>query len=440
MIRQYQQYNEQFLPFLAAAASPFHAVQEMTRHLEKRGFRRLFEQQGWQTEAGGAYYVVRDDAAIIAFTIGDQEQLADGFRVVGAHTDSPCLQIKPAMEQKGTAGKLKRLAVEIYGGALLSTWFDRDLSIAGRVFVQQHNSARPKTCLLNFGRPILSIPSLAIHLNREANDGAKIDKQNQIAPLFTQNEKKEFAALLAEQLYREYPDCNKEAVITDFDLFCHDTNPPALTGAEREFISAGRLDNLLSCFAGLQAISGDKRQKNTLLFCANHEENGSLSTSGADGNFLPAVLRRLFADEQTFFRAMANSFCISLDSAHASHPNHPEKGDVSHEILLNHGPVIKFNANQRYATNGLTAAIFSAICRGAGLPVQKFVMRNDMPCGSTIGPMTAARLGINTVDVGAATLAMHSIREFTGAVDPWLCYRALYEFYTGNYHQQQTLL
>ncbi len=401
MIRQYQQYNEQFLPFLAAAASPFHAVQEMTRHLEKRGFRRLFEQQGWQTEAGGAYYVVRDDAAIIAFTIGDQEQLADGFRVVGAHTDSPCLQIKPAMEQKGTAGKLKRLAVEIYGGALLSTWFDRDLSIAGRVFVQQHNSARPKTCLLNFGRPILSIPSLAIHLNREANDGAKIDKQNQIAPLFTQNEKKEFAALLAEQLYREYPDCNKEAVITDFDLFCHDTNPPALTGAEREFISAGRLDNLLSCFAGLQAISGDKRQKNTLLFCANHEE---------------------------------------LDSAHASHPNHPEKGDVSHEILLNHGPVIKFNANQRYATNGLTAAIFSAICRGAGLPVQKFVMRNDMPCGSTIGPMTAARLGINTVDVGAATLAMHSIREFTGAVDPWLCYRALYEFYTGNYHQQQTLL
>ncbi len=435
MIRKHQQYNEQFFSFLAAAASPFHVVQEMARHLEKRGFCRLFEHQNWQLEAGGSYYVVRDDAAIITFTLGDQEQLADGFRIVGAHTDSPCLQIKPAMKQKGATGKLRRLGVEIYGGALLSTWFDRDLSIAGRVFIQQHDTSRPQTCLLNFTRPILSIPSLAIHLNREANKGVDIDKQNHIVPLFMQGEKKEFASLLAKQLYKEHPACSKQAIITGFDLFCHDTNPPALTGAEREFISASKLDNLLSCFAGLQAISEDKPQKNTLLFCANHEENGSLSTSGADGNFLPAVLRRLFTNEQTFARAMANSFCISLDNAHASHPNHPEKGDASHEILLNHGPVIKFNANQRYATNGLTAAIFNAICRGAEVPTQKFVMRSDMPCGSTIGPMTAARLGINTVDVGAATLAMHSIREFTGALDPWLCYLTLREFYAGDYHK-----
>ncbi len=430
---QYTEYNRQFFSFLTAATSPFHAVQEMTQYLEQKGFSRLIEREEWQLEEGHSYYVTRDDAAIIAFSLGKKEQPEDGFRIVGAHTDSPSLKIKPAMEQKGSPKDLKRLGVEVYGGALLSTWFDRDLSLSGRIFIDQQDKVAPQSYLLNFKRPILTIPSLAIHLNREANNGVNINKQEHLAPFFTQGEE-EFTSLLIRQFHKEYPACGKSCNITGFDLFCHDSVPPSLTGAEEEFISAGRLDNLLSCFAGVQAVSQEK-DKNTLLFCANHEENGSLSTSGADGNFLQAVLQRLLPKPETFYRAMANSFCISLDNAHASHPGYPEKKDANHDILLNYGPVIKFNANQRYATNGETAAVFTAICQGAEISPQKFVMRSDMPCGSTIGPMTAARLGIRTVDIGAATLAMHSIREFTGTLDPWFCYQAVREFYRGSYHR-----
>ncbi len=427
-----REYNQQFFPFLTAATSPFHAVSAMAQQLEKRGFSQLTENSRWQLQSGGSYCIVRDDAALIAFTLGKNEQPEEGFRIVGAHTDSPSLQIKPAMEQKG-ATDLRRLGIEVYGGALLSTWFDRDLSLAGRIFIREEGKIR--RYLLDFARPLLTIPNLAIHLNREANDGVKVDRQNHLSPVFMQREGN-FTIILAEQLRKEYPHIAKNCEIIGFDLFCYDMQAPSFTGAQKEFISAGRLDNLLSCFAALEAITTAKKEKNTLLFCANHEENGSLSTSGADGNFLEAVLQRLLPDKEKFYQAMANSFCVSLDNAHASHPGYPEKRDADHEIFLNHGPVIKYNANQRYATSGQTAAIFNAICEGATLNPQKFVMRSDMPCGSTIGPMTAARLGIKTVDVGAATLAMHSIREFTGALDPWLCYRAVREFYLGNYHRQ----
>ncbi len=426
------EYNQHFFSFLTTATSPFHATLAMAQQLGEHGFHRLFEHEDWQLKSGNSYYIIRDNAALIAFTLGKKEQRQQGFRIVGAHTDSPALQIKPAMKQKGTTD-IQRLGVEIYGGALLSTWFDRDLSLSGRVCVLQEGAV--KSYLIDFARPLLTIPSLAIHLDREANNGGKIDKQLHLSPIFMQGEKENFITLLAEQLRMEYPNCDKNCTITGFDLFCHDSQPPALTGAKREFISAGRLDNLLSCFAGLQAITADRKERNTLLFCANHEENGSLSTSGADGNFLEAVLQRLLPEREKFYRAMANSFCISADNAHANHPAYPEKRDADHAIALNYGPVIKYNANQRYATNGQTAAIFSAICRGAKLTPQKFVMRSDMPCGSTIGPMTAARLGIKTVDIGAATLAMHSIREFTGALDPWLCYQAIREFYQGDYHR-----
>lgn len=428
-------YNQQFFSFLKASSSPFHAVREMAEYLEKRGFQQLIEEEKWLLQPGHRYYTIRDDSALIAFNLGTEEQLADGFRIVGAHTDSPCLQVKPIAEVDPTHGELVRLAVEVYGGALLSTWFDRDLSLAGRVFIQQEGKERTRRYLIDFTRPLLTIPSLAIHLDREANTGIAIDRQKHLPPLLMQGEK-EFNTLLREQLFRQYPELTEqELTIVSFDLFCRDSAPPCQTGGSGEFISAGKLDNLLSCFAGLQAIGQSTTEKNTMLFCANHEENGSLSSTGANGNFLHSVLERLLPETELRCRALASSFLISMDNAHASHPNYPEKMDAGHEIRLNYGPVVKFNANQRYATSAASAAVFYAICRGAGLSAQKFVMRSDMPCGSTIGPMTAARLGIRTVDIGAASLAMHSIRELTGHLDPWFCYRVIREFYIGGYHR-----
>lgn len=429
-------YNRHFFSFLKESASPFHAVAEMAATLENKGFQQLRENKSWNVQAGSSYYVIRDGAALIAFTLGSKERLEDGFRIVGAHTDSPCLKIKPLAEITKGKGDLIRLGVEVYGGALLSTWFDRDLTIAGRVFLQNETLHSPShSLLINFSRPLLTIPSLAIHLNRSANTEVEINKQNHLPPLFMQGDGNDFYTLLKTQLTHQHPSfLEKKVTILGFDLVCNECNLPSLTGAHEEFISAGRLDNLLSCYASLQAISENGTEQNALFLCSSDEENGSLSAAGANGNFLQSIFERLLPEPEARYKALAQSFFISMDNAHASHPNYPTKMDSVHDIYLNRGPVIKFNANQRYATSGASAAIFHLICHDAGLTPQKFVMRSDMACGSTIGPMTAAKLGIRAVDIGAASLAMHSIRELTGYLDPWFCYQVARQFYGGEYH------
>lgn len=427
-----EQYNDDLFAFLAAAPTAFHAVAGMAARLDAGGFVRLQEKERWDLSAG-AYYTVRDDSAVVAFILGSDEPRSHGFRIVGAHTDSPALQLKPlpVLCESG----LHRLGVEVYGGPILSTWFDRDLSLAGRVAVRFEHEQHSRLFLVHFDRPLLSLPSIAIHLDREAAE--HLNRQRHLPPILLEDgdNAPDFDTILTRRLAELYPqqDFTESEVIT-FDLFCHDLTPPCISGFSGEFIHAGRLDNLLSCHAGLTALLAADRSRNALLYCSNHEEIGSLSSSGARGNLLTSVLHRLLPTPGEFSRATAGSFLISLDNAHATHPNWQDKSDPAHAIRLNRGPVIKYNAGQRYATSAASAAIFCDICSSAGITPQKFVMRSDAACGSTIGPMTAAALGLRTVDAGAASFAMHSIREMTGSDDPLLCCRTVAAFYQGDFH------
>ncbi len=426
-------YNQNLVDFIQASPTPFHAVQNMADLLCSHGFTPLAENRPWQLSPGEGYFLRRADSALLAWIIGDDEELTSGFRLLAAHTDSPCLKLKPRPESK--TGNCRQLAVEVYGGPLLNPWFDRDLSLAGRV-CGESNNGQLVVRLVDFARPLLTIPSIAIHFDREANSGRSINQQQHLPPLFglSGNDHPDaFASLLLNQARLEHPDVGFQEILS-FDLFCADSQPPAVVGAEGEFLAAARLDNLLSCHAGIQAMVGADRGRNSLLFCANHEENGSRSSSGAHGSFLDAALERIIPNPESRQICLRNSFLISMDNAHASHPNHPDKMDAGHPIRLNHGPVIKYNANQRYATSGLSAAIFKRVCRQAAVEVQEFVMRSDILCGSTIGPITAARLGVETIDIGAATLAMHSIRELTGSSDPLFLYRAIRQFLASDDH------
>ena len=292
--------------------------------------------------------------------------------------------------------------------------------------------------LVNFSRPLLTIPSIAIHLNREANTKNSIDQQKHLPPIISQAINKqlpEFSFLLLDQLQLEHPKAVIKEILA-FDLFCYDFQGPSYLGINNEFISSSRLDNLLSCHAGMTALAHADKSKNNFLFCANHEENGSTSATGAHGSFIDSVFERIVPDPEAKRITLSNSFLISMDNAHAAHPNFMDKMDPTHEIHLNKGPVIKLNANQRYATNSLSAAIYKHICKEANITPQEFVMRSDMPCGSTIGPITAARLGVKTIDIGAPSLAMHSIRELTGSCDPFLLYRSLGHFLSSDTHKQ----
>ncbi len=428
-------YNSNLFSYLYSSPTPFHAVANIEKHFLLQGFNRLRENERWQLVKGHAYYLTRDNGAVVAFILGSDETYEQGFRLLAAHTDSPCLQIKPRAEIK--AGSYLQLGVEVYGGSLLAPWFDRDLSIAGRVCCRM-NDGNLQVLLVNFRRPLLTIPSIAIHLDRDANKNGGINQQKHLPPILSQTVEQQlpdFGILLLEQLQLEHPVAAVEEILS-FDVFCYDFQEPAYIGAKNEFISSARLDNLLSCHAGMIALGKTERSKNALLFCANHEENGSTSASGAQGSFLDSVVERIITDPISRRIALSNSFLVSMDNAHAAHPNFMEKIDSAHEIHLNQGPVIKLNANQRYATNSLSAAIYKDVCREAEVVPQEFVMRSDLPCGSTIGPITSARLGVRTVDVGAASLAMHSIREHTGASDPYLLYRTIEQFLKSEAHKK----
>ena len=430
---QEDRFNQDFFQFLQASPTPFHAVSFIAEKLRAIGFLQLSETESWELQPGSSGFVIRDNGAIAAFTLAAQNYQEQGFRIMGTHTDSPSLQIKPL------AGKVShsffQLGVEVYGGPLLAPWFDRDLSIAGRV-VCSTTEGILTTLLIDFKRPVAIIPSLAIHFDREANNGHTINKQKELVPIFSQitgDDTLNFSSILAEQIHKEYPDKEVTAIM-GFDLFCYDCQPPSFLGLGNEFITSSRLDNLLSCFVGytamIEAVNDTKADNNRLLICNNHEEIGSTTAAGAKGSFLHSILGRIMPDPITRHRTLRGSFLISMDNAHGVHPNFSDKSDSEHMPLLNHGPVLKTNANQSYATTSISGAIYKTIAAEAGVTTQDFVMRSDMACGSTIGPHTAATLGIPTVDIGAPTLAMHSIREMTGSHDPFLLSRTINRFLT----------
>ncbi|MCI0507881.1 MAG: M18 family aminopeptidase [Gammaproteobacteria bacterium] len=426
------QFITDLLDFIEDSPTPFHAVQNMKNMLSENGFAELKESDSWSLLPGQNYYVTRNGSSIIAFRTGATDVVNSGVRMVGAHTDSPCLKVKPTPEivQKGYL----QLGVEVYGGALFSPWFDRDLSLAGRVnYATKYHQL--ETALIDFKDPIAVIPSLAIHLNRTVHEARTINPQKELLPIILQakeEEPRDFRELLKMQMLSENPESTVDEVL-DYDLYFYDTQPPAIVGLDEEFICSARLDNLLSCFVGLVSLIQAGNKFTSLLICNDHEEVGSMSAAGAQGTFLRSVLERLVSDPQKFSRMIHQSILVSADNAHGVHPNYVDKHDETHGPVLNKGPVIKVNANQRYATNSRTSAVFRHLCKKADVPVQSFSMRNDMACGSTIGPITATELGVQTIDVGVPQFAMHSVRETAGVKDAHYLFRVLKEFYANEF-------
>ncbi|WP_439861460.1 M18 family aminopeptidase [Pseudomonas sp. MBLB4136] len=421
-----EELNQGLIDFLKASPTPFHATAALAQRLQAAGFQPLDERASWHTEAGGRYYVTRNDSSIIAFKLGQRPPVEGGLRLVGSHTDSPCLRVKPHPELQRQG--FFQLGVEVYGGALFTPWFDRDLSLAGRVTFRE--SGKVQSQLIDFQAPIAVIPNLAIHLNREANQGWNINAQTELPPILAQltgSEAADFRALLADQLASEHG-LSADAVL-DYELSFYDTQAAAVIGLNRDFIAGARLDNLLSCYAGLQALLAAPDAESCVLVCNDHEEVGSTSACGADGPMLEQVLRRVLPEGDAFVRCIQRSLLVSADNAHAVHPNYPDKHDENHGPKLNAGPVIKINSNQRYATNSETAGFFRHLCLENEVPVQSFVTRSDMGCGSTIGPLTAGQLGVRTVDIGLPTFAMHSIRELAGSQDLAHLVKVLTAFY-----------
>ncbi|OPX56699.1 aspartyl aminopeptidase [Oceanospirillum multiglobuliferum] len=418
-------FNQQLLAFLDASPTPFHATQKMLEQFLAAGYQSLDERDTWSLQSGGRYVVTRNASSLVAFTL-PSDPVVTGFRLMGAHTDSPCLKIKTQPEQV-TKGYL-RLGVETYGGVLLSTWFDRDLSIAGRVSYQS-TAGEIKHQLINFKRPVGVIPNLAIHLNREVNNGVAINAQTQLPVMVMQlgeGEKGSFNEILLQQLQTE--GVSDAEQILEHDCILFDTQKAAVVGLQNDFITSARLDNLLSCFIGMQSMLSGGDAVASVLVCNDHEEVGSLSASGAQGPLLKSILKRVAQTEERYQQMIAASMMISCDNAHGIHPNHAALHDDNHAPLLNAGPVIKLNANQRYASNSETSAWFKWVCQQASVPVQSFIMRSDLACGSTIGPITSAELGVRTVDVGVPQFAMHSIRELAGTKDAYHLMKALVYF------------
>ncbi len=422
---------EGLLKFLEGSPTPFHAVENMKATLTQAGFQEMNEEASWAKPAlPQAGFVVRNGGALIAFRQGKRPAHETGFHLAGSHTDSPCLKVKP----QGSIDSLGyvKWGVEVYGGVLLSTWFDRDLSIAGRVSYCTDNG-KIETTLVDFKRPVATLPNLAIHLSREVNESRSINKQWELPPILWQwhqgHKKSETSIpkILAEELSAHGKKGTQK--ILGFELSFYDTQKPSVVGLNNDFIASARLDNLLSVYCGLHALIESSAERTAIFVANDHEEVGSETLSGAQGTFLASILERLAGDRDSFHRAIAHSTLVSTDNAHGIHPNYPEKHDREHAPLLNHGPAIKVNASQRYATNSETAALFARVCEKAEVPYQSFVSRTDMPCGSTIGPLTATKLGIKTVDVGLPTFAMHSIRELAGVRDPDFLFRALKSFY-----------
>ncbi|WP_229007966.1 M18 family aminopeptidase [Methylophilus sp. Leaf408] len=413
-----RQRAQALLNFIDDSPSPWHAVTRVEQVLSAQGFTQLSESDAWQFTQGGKYYVVRDGGSIIAFVLGQAAIAEHGFRIVGAHTDSPGLRLKPkaAYSTEGIA----QLGVEVYGGPILATFTDRDLGLAGRVIVKTVSGL--SSHLIKLDQPIARLPNLAIHMNREVNEkGLALNKQTGLPLIFGHAANSEAAKQLLSDTLASSLQVNA-ADILSWDLAFYDTQRGSFWGIEQEFIANSQLDNLASCHAAMEAMIGtEKPQATSICALFDHEEVGSESATGAGGSFLLDAMERIChshdLSHEDKLRSYSQSFFISADMAHAFHPNHAGSYEPCHHVQVNQGPVIKTNANQRYSTNAATAARFIQLCERAGVPYQQYAHRTDLGCGSTIGPIMAAQLGIATVDVGNPMWAMHSIRESAGVLD-----------------------
>lgn len=422
-------HTDDLMSFLAASPSPYHAVANAAERLEKAGFRQVAETDAWDGTSGGKY--VLRGGAIVAWYVPEGTEPHTAFRIIGAHTDSPNLRVKPRPDNGGHGWR--QVAVEVYGGPLLNSWLDRDLGLAGRLSLRDGS-----TRLVNIDRALLRVPQLAIHLDRSVTaEGLKLDKQRHLQPVWGLGDDVRDGDLIR---FLEQELGVDEGEATGWDLMVHSIEPPAYLGRDKELVAGPRMDNLLSVHAGTAALAAVASAEEPLpyipvLAAFDHEENGSQSDTGADGPLLGSVLERsVFARGGSFedrARAFAGAVCLSSDTGHAVHPNYAERHDPTHHPRAGKGPILKVNVNNRYATDGSGRAVFAAACDKAGVPFQTFVSNNSMPCGTTIGPITAARHGIKTVDIGVAILSMHSARELCGADDPFLLANSLVAFLEG---------
>jgi aspartyl aminopeptidase len=421
-------HTDDLMSFLAASPSPYHAVANAAERLEKAGFRQVAETDAWDGESGGKF--VLRGGALIAWYVPEGAGPATPYRIVGAHTDSPNLRVKPVPDAASSGWR--QVAVEVYGGPLLNTWLDRDLGLSGRVTLRDGSHR-----LVNVDRALLRVPQLAVHLDRSVTtDGLKLDKQRHMTPIWGLGEVSEgdLIAFVEEEIGVG------SGEVQGWDLMVHSIEAPGYLGRDRELVAGPRMDNLLSVHAGTAALAAAAGANSApagipVLAAFDHEESGSQSDTGADGPLLGSVLERsVFARGGSYedrARAFAGSVCLSSDTGHAVHPNYSERHEPGHHPMPNGGPILKVNVNQRYATDGSGRAVFAAACERAGVPWQSFVSHNSMPCGTTIGPITAARHGIATVDIGVAILSMHSARELCGVKDPYLLANALTAFLEG---------
>jgi aspartyl aminopeptidase len=418
-------HTDDLAAYVEASPTPYHAAATGAERLARAGFRPAAETDAWEGGPGGRY--VLRGGALIAWYVPEGATPTTPFRIVGAHTDSPNLRVKPQPDLGGHGWR--QVAVEVYGGPLLNSWLDRDLGLAGRLALRGGG-----TRLVDTGRPVLRVPQLAIHLDRKANDGLTLDRQRHLQPVWGLGEPREgeLIAFMAEQAGLDPAD------VLGWDLMAYEAQAPAYLGRDRELLAAPRLDNLLSVHAGLAALlaaAGTESATIPVLAAFDHEETGSQSDTGAQGPLLGRVLERSVlargGSPEDLLRALAGTVCASSDVGHAVHPNYAERHDPTHHPRANGGPILKTNVNQRYATDAVGRAVLAEACERAGVPMQHFVSNNAVPCGTTIGPITAARHGITTVDVGVPILSMHSAREMCGADDPHLLAAALAAFLAG---------
>lgn len=432
---------KRLLSFLDASPVNFLAVKNIADTLMANGFRRIDPTQPLgNVKSGDCFFVTKNDSSIYAFRIGNKPIAEAGFHMICAHCDSPTFRIKPNAEML-TEGGIVKLNTEVYGGPIMSTWFDRPLTLAGRVIVKGKDAMHPKTLLLHIKRPLLQICNLAIHFNRQVNEGVALSKQKDVLPLLGQITSQLEAGnmlmnIILEELNSTAIDCKLCAKdILDFDLYLADATPACTFGAHNEFISSGRLDDLSMCFAGLEAlIASDTKETTQVLALFDNEETGSQTKQGAGSPFLSYMLKRIALaqshTEEAYYQAVERAFMISADNAHAWHPNYPEKYDPTNHPRLGGGPVIKFNAAQKYASDAVSAAIFTELCEKAEVPCQRFVNHSDVAGGSTLGNILASSIPLRGVDMGNAILAMHSCRETGSVIDHEYCVKVFTKFFS----------
>ena len=432
---------KRLLSFLDASPVNFLAVKNIADTLAANGFRHINPALPLgEVKSGDRFFVTKNDSSIYAFRIGNKPIADAGFHMICAHCDSPTFRIKPHAEML-TEGGIVKLNTEVYGGPIMSTWFDRPLTLAGRVIVRGEDVMQPETLLLHIKRPLLQISNLAIHFNRQVNDGVALSKQKDVLPLLGQiTSQLETGNLLMnvilEELNSTIADCQFCAKdVLDFDLYLADATPACTFGVHNEFISSGRLDDLSMCYAGLEAlIASDTTDTTQVLALFDNEETGSQTKQGAGSPFLAYMLKRIAMSqshtEEAYYQAVERAFMISADNAHAWHPNYPEKYDPTNHPMLGGGPVIKFNAAQKYASDAVSAAVFAGLCEKAGVPCQRFVNHSDVAGGSTLGNILASSIPLRGVDMGNAILAMHSCRETGSVVDHEYCVKVFTEFFS----------